>query len=710
MKRIYLSTLLIVATFTAVFSQVPSTFNYQAVVRNASGEILANKTVSFRISLLKNTETGDVVYSETHSLSTNDFGLVNLKIGGGAKLSGTFSPENWGEVIFTKVEFDPDGGSSFSHLATTKLSSVPFAFMAQTVVNDDVEDADADPANELQTLTRNGSTLTLSNGGGSVTIPSSGGGDGDDWGVQTVKTNATLTGDGTAANPLSVVPDGDGDDSNELQALTKTGNSIELSNGGGSVIDEVEDADADPANEIQTLSIDGTLLELSNGGGSVTLPASGDNWGAQSVNTNASLTGNGTSGSPLSVVADGDGDDTNELQTLSINASNLTLSDGGGTVTLPASPWSETASKVEYIGNKTVSIKEGSGSGLKTKSGSRANPPKLEVSAQERTAISIYNETSLYPGLDVWNEEGSAAYFTSSSSKPVAVFENNDTGLAAEFKNKIKIADGTQGDGKVLTSDTYGIASWQVPAAGGGSSLWTESGSDVYRASGKIGIGTSSPSYIMDIQASSATFGLKGTSSNAVLYLDKKSSASYAYILYRINSSNKYYVGLLGNDTYKINYGGSSGLHGLEVKTSGDVAMSGNLEIDEDVYVNQNLEVADDLTVGSVTISGGDVKTQNTGSANMLPIAYGKVSSGSLYGHTSNVTSVEKSGTGKYKINISGFTAYNTTVITATKMGGNPWVVAQVGSFGSGYIKINVYDIKNDAYIDGAFSFVVYQK
>jgi len=505
MKKFYLSILLIAATFTAVFSQVPSTFNYQAVVRNASGEILANKTISFRISLLKNTETGEVVYSETHSLSTNNFGLVNLKIGGGAKLSGTFSPENWGEVIFTKVELDPEGGSSFSHLATTKLSSVPFAFMAQTVVND-----------------------------------------------------------------------------------------------------MVDDADADATNEIQTLSLSGTLLELSNGGGSVTLPASGggggDNWGAQSVNTNASLTGDGTSGSPLSVVADGDGDDSNELQTLSINASNLTLSDGGGTVALPASPWNETASKVEYIGDKIVSIKEGSGSGLKTKSGSRANPPKLEVSAQERTAISIYNETSLYPGLDIWNEEGIAAKFNNNSDKPVAVFENYDVGLAAQFKNEIQIADGTQGDGKVLTSDADGKASWE------------------------------------------------------------------------------------------------SDLNVNDLTANGDV------------FINQNLEVADDLTVGSVTISGSDVKTQNTGDANMLPIAFGKVSGGNLYGHTSNVSSVEKDDTGKYKINISGFTAYNTTVITATKMGGDPWVVAQVGSFSSGYIKINVYDIKNDDYIDGTFSFIVYQK
>ena len=205
MKKVYLFFLLIAVAFSTVFSQVPNAFNYQAVVRNSSGEILVNKTVSFRISLLKNSETGTVAYSETHSLSTNEFGLVNFKIGKGIKISGTFSPSDWGEVIFTKVEFDPAGGSSFSHLATTKLSSVPFAFVAQTVVNDKVDDADADPANEIQTITKRGSTLTLSKGGGSVTLPSTGGD--DDWGTQTVSTNATLTGDGTSAHPLSVTDD-----------------------------------------------------------------------------------------------------------------------------------------------------------------------------------------------------------------------------------------------------------------------------------------------------------------------------------------------------------------------------------------------------------------------------------------------------------------------------------------------------------------------
>ncbi len=154
------------------FAQVPNSFNYQAVVRSASGEIIAEQNVRFRISILQNTETGTPVYVETHQTTTNKFGLANLKIGKGTVVSGTFLPTGWGSAKhFVKVEIDPNGGSSFSHLGTSELSSVPYAFHAQTVEMDEVNDADADPTNEIQTMSLSGSNLSLSKGGGTVALP-----------------------------------------------------------------------------------------------------------------------------------------------------------------------------------------------------------------------------------------------------------------------------------------------------------------------------------------------------------------------------------------------------------------------------------------------------------------------------------------------------------------------------------------------------------
>ena len=87
-------------------------------------------------------------------------------------------------------------------MGTSQLLSVPYAQHALTVENDNVDDADNDPSNEIQTLELSGYDLTLSKGGGTVTLPLT---DlGDNWGTQTVQTDATLEGNGTSTLPLKI--------------------------------------------------------------------------------------------------------------------------------------------------------------------------------------------------------------------------------------------------------------------------------------------------------------------------------------------------------------------------------------------------------------------------------------------------------------------------------------------------------------------------
>ena len=262
MKKIYTSLFVVFVTYISLFAQVPEAFNYQAVVRNSSGEIIPNTNVVFRISILQGSETGTAVYVETHSVFTNNFGLVNLKIGMGSVQEGVFMPGDWGAVNhFIKVEFDKDGGTGYEHLGTSPLLSVPYAFHAQTVAEDAVDDADSDPNNEIQTLQLSGTQLSLSKNGGTVTLPSSGGG--DNWGTQTVISDATLLGEGTTANPLKVANNAIQPDWANIQ--NKPGGFADNN-------DDVEDGDANPNNEIQTLSISGNDLTISDGN-TVSLPA-----------------------------------------------------------------------------------------------------------------------------------------------------------------------------------------------------------------------------------------------------------------------------------------------------------------------------------------------------------------------------------------------------------------------------------------------------
>jgi hypothetical protein len=81
-----------------------------------------------------------------------------------------------------------------------------------------------------------------------------------------------------------------------------------------------------------------------------------------------------------------------------------------------------------------------------------------------------------------------------------------------DVAGQVKITGGAPGFGKVLTSDATGLASWQTPAAGGGVSLWTESGGNIYRSDGNVGIGSTNPLFKLDVNGS-AVIGNNSSSS-----------------------------------------------------------------------------------------------------------------------------------------------------------------------------------------------------
>lgn len=117
--------------------QVPEGVSYQTVIRNSStGTIIPNHNVSLRMSIIRGSSTGSIVYSEVHSATTNVLGLVNLVIGKGTVLNGSFSSLVWGDTTyFLQVDIDMAGGSTFTTMGTTQLMSVPYALYAKTSGN-----------------------------------------------------------------------------------------------------------------------------------------------------------------------------------------------------------------------------------------------------------------------------------------------------------------------------------------------------------------------------------------------------------------------------------------------------------------------------------------------------------------------------------------------------------------------------------------------
>ena len=91
MKKLTITLAMVIAVAITATAQPPQAFKYQSVVRDNTGEILSNQSVSFRISIHNGSAGGTVVYQETHAVFTNEFGLANLEIGNGIPVSGTFS-------------------------------------------------------------------------------------------------------------------------------------------------------------------------------------------------------------------------------------------------------------------------------------------------------------------------------------------------------------------------------------------------------------------------------------------------------------------------------------------------------------------------------------------------------------------------------------------------------------------------------------------
>ncbi|MBR3465772.1 MAG: hypothetical protein IKH15_00955, partial [Bacteroidales bacterium] len=121
---------------TALFAQAPNKFTYQAVVRNTSNQLITNTLVGIRVSILQNSATGSVVYSETQMLSTNANGLVTMNIGEGIVVYGSFNNIDWSAgTFFLKSEIDPTGGSNYTISSTQQLLSVPYALYANEAGN-----------------------------------------------------------------------------------------------------------------------------------------------------------------------------------------------------------------------------------------------------------------------------------------------------------------------------------------------------------------------------------------------------------------------------------------------------------------------------------------------------------------------------------------------------------------------------------------------
>jgi hypothetical protein len=124
MKKLILQFVAILFAITGSFGQTPEQFKYQAILRDASGNIIANQNKTVVIDILMSSPSGDVIFSEEHNVTTTAQGLINLNIGSIEDMSGI----DWSSDEYF-IQITVDGVI----LGTSKLLSVPYALTSKTV-------------------------------------------------------------------------------------------------------------------------------------------------------------------------------------------------------------------------------------------------------------------------------------------------------------------------------------------------------------------------------------------------------------------------------------------------------------------------------------------------------------------------------------------------------------------------------------------------
>ena len=131
MKNIFTLSFLLVTSF--LFSQAPQAVNYQGIARDGVGNALANQLLGLELTIHSGSPTGTIVYQETFSPTTNQFGLYTVQMGMGTPVTGTFSSISWGtNSYYLEIGMDITGGNNYVSAGTSQLISVPYALYAQT--------------------------------------------------------------------------------------------------------------------------------------------------------------------------------------------------------------------------------------------------------------------------------------------------------------------------------------------------------------------------------------------------------------------------------------------------------------------------------------------------------------------------------------------------------------------------------------------------
>jgi hypothetical protein len=259
---------------TSAFNPVASSTSTKFLSVNANGDVVLQK--------LPNSINTNAISSNANLMTSN--------------VSGILASANIVNSISNTINTNNQLVTTVNGVASAPVN-LPQSLLTEV---------DGSTTNELQTITQSGNTVTLSNGGGSFTLPTFTDTDVDAQSLSLAGNTLSISNGNSVVLPTYTdVP----------QTIVQTGNTITLSNGGGSfTLPTFTDTDVDA----QTISITGNVLSISNGN-SVVLPVHGPQ----------SLTQNGA------IVTLSNGGGSFNLPTTSVIAGNNVTVTGTGSTASP---------------------------------------------------------------------------------------------------------------------------------------------------------------------------------------------------------------------------------------------------------------------------------------------------------------------------------------------------------------------------------------
>ena len=429
MKKFYSILATVLITVTA-WAQSPQKMSYQAVIRNTSGELVASHAIGILISILHDSPTGDLIYTEEQTSSTNENGLLSIEIGSLVPLSSI----DWSDgPYYIKTDIDPTGGTSYTITATSQILSVPYALHAKTAASY----AETDPV-----FTSHASSGITA---GNITNWSTAYG----WGDHSLAGYFANGGEAGGSDRTL----GNSDDfslgfrtNDETRMFIANDGKIGIGSATPNGYLEVTDkGDNTPYNLIvlgQTATPNRLRLSSGTNYGIISVGPSIDESKGLTIRHSSGYIGMGTS------------DPSTKLDVNGV----ITATGGNSTNWNNAFSWGNHATKGYFANggeathtNRTLGNNDDYSLGFKT-----GNATRLLISDWGNIGIGTIAPIYMLQIIE--------------TDDPYNGFDDDGDGLldehALDVTGRVRIADGSQGEGKVLTSDADGTAIWAAPGGG----------------------------------------------------------------------------------------------------------------------------------------------------------------------------------------------------------------------------------------------------